>query len=106
MGIFAMQSGYCGTHADEGFTTCAESGARYQKRFGLIPGVSALSFLLFGVAEILVVLFGHNHSAADFSFHLQSIVIAGVSFGLCILTMKLIDTGVMTARAGSISSRI
>jgi hypothetical protein len=89
MGISPMQYEYCGTHVNESFTTCTGSGAVYQKRFSLIAGLSALSFLFFGGAEILTLLFGHNHSAADLPFQLQTIVIAGVSFCLCILAAKL-----------------
>ena len=84
-----MQYEHCGTHIDEEFTTSTGYGAVDPKRFGLITGLSALSFLLFGCAEILMLLFSHNHSAADLPFDLQTIVIAGVSFGLCILTVKL-----------------
>ena len=84
-----MQSAHYGTHANESFTTYTGCGPVYQKRFSLITGLSALSFLFFGGAEILVLLFGHNYSAADLPFQLQSIVIAGLSFGLCILAVKL-----------------
>lgn len=83
-----MQSAHCGTHFDEGFAG-TESGAANQKRFGSITGLSALCFFLFGAVEILMVLIGHSHATADFSSDLQSIVIAGVSFGLCVLTVKL-----------------
>jgi hypothetical protein len=83
-----MQSAHCGTQFDEGFTG-TESGAEYKKRFGLITGLSALSFLIFGAAEILTLLIRHSHAPADFAFDLQSVVIAGVSFSLCILTVKL-----------------
>ena len=41
--------------------------------------------LMVGGAEILILLFGHHYSAADL---LQAIVIAGLSFGLCILAVK------------------
>lgn len=89
MGIAPMQSQHCGTYVNEDFTTCTGYSAVDQKRFGLITGLLALGFLLFGGVEILVLLFGHSHSAAEAPFHLPSIVIAGVSFGLCILTVKL-----------------
>ena len=83
-----MQCG--GIHVNESSATGAGSGAVYQERISLINGLSALSFLMVGLmvggAEILILLFGHNHSAADL---LQAIVIAGLSFGLCILAVKL-----------------
>ena len=82
-----MQAGNCGTFLYEDFTTCTGSGAEDQQRSGLIPGLSALIFLFLGGVEIFVLLFGH--SAADVSFHLPTVVIAGISFGLCILTVKL-----------------
>jgi hypothetical protein len=84
-----MQPGPCGTHFYEDFTTCTGSGVEYREPLGLIPGLAALSFLVLGGAEILLLLFGHGHAAAGGSFHLPSVVIAGVSFGLCILTVKL-----------------
>ena len=98
MGFSPMQYENCGTYVNEGFTACTGYGAAYQKRFSLIAGLSALSFLLLGGveiliflggADILILLFGHNHSAADLPFQLQSIVIAGLSFGLCILAVML-----------------
>jgi hypothetical protein len=85
-----MQYEYCDTDVNEGFTTLTGYGAVYQQRFSLIAGLSALSFLVLGGAEILVLLFGHNYSAADLPFQLQSIVIAGLSFGLCILAVSLV----------------
>ena len=74
-----MQSG----HVDEDFTTYTGCGELDQKRFALVSGLAALSFLFFGAAELLL-FFIHNHSQS-----MQSIVIAAISFGLCILTMKL-----------------
>jgi hypothetical protein len=84
-----MQSQHFCTYMNEDFTTCTGHGAADQKRFGLITGLLALGFLFFGGAEILILLFGHGHSASGVPFHLPSVVIAGVSFGLCILTVKL-----------------
>jgi len=64
----------------------------------LIAGLSALSFLVLGGAEILiflgsadilVLLFGHSHSIVDLPFQLQTFVIAGLSIGLCILAASL-----------------
>ena len=93
-----MQTGHYDSYANDDFATCTGYGAVYQKRFSLIAGLSAMSFLILGGAEILiflggadilVLLFGHTHSVADLPFQLESIVIAGLSFGLCILGVSL-----------------
>ena len=84
-----MQYEHAGTHVNEGFSNCTGYGAVFQKRFSLIAGLSVLSFLVLGGAEILVLLFGHSHSIADLPFQLQTLVIAGLSFGLCILAVSL-----------------
>src|SRR5476651_485802 len=95
------------THVNESFLNYIGHGPAHQKRFGLVANVSALSFLLLGGAEtliflggadILAFLFGHSHSAVDLPFQLQTIVIAGVSFGLCILAVSLASRDVMTPR--------
>jgi hypothetical protein len=74
-----MQSG----HLEEDFTTFTGCGELDHKRFALVSGLAALSFLFFGAAELLL-FFTHSHFQS-----MQSIVIAAVSFGLCILTLKL-----------------
>jgi amino acid transporter len=79
-------------HAYEDFTTHTRRGVEYRQRIGMIPGLAALTFLVLGGAEILQLLFGHSYAAANASFHLPSAVIAGVSFGLCVLTVKLKST--------------
>lgn len=93
-----MQSEYLDTHVSDGFIPWPEYGAGYRRRFRLVAGLSALSFLLLGGAEILIFLvgadilaflFSHNHSVADLPFQLQTIVIAGLSFGFCILAVGL-----------------
>ena len=93
-----MQYEHADTHVNEGFSNCTGYGVVFQKRFSLIAGLSALSFLVLGGAEILIflggadiliLLFGHSHSIADLPFQLQTFVIAGLSFGLCILAASL-----------------
>ena len=93
-----MQYGHDRTYTNEGFATGAEFGAVYQKRFSLIAGLSASSFLILGGAEILIFLgaadilaflFSHNHSVADLPFQLQTIFMAGFSFGIFFLALSL-----------------
>jgi hypothetical protein len=100
-----MRYEHADTHVNESFLNYTGYGVEFQKRFRLVAGVSALSFLLLGGAEILIFLggadilaflFGHSHSAADLPFQLQTIVIAGLSFGLCILAVSLAPARVMT----------
>jgi hypothetical protein len=94
-----MQFEYCDIDVIEGFSTRPGFGAAYQKRFRLIAGLSAIGFLFLGGAEISIFLggadifaflFGHNHPVVDLPFQLQTIVIAGLSFGLCVLAMSLL----------------
>jgi hypothetical protein len=93
-----MQYGHGTFFATETFETGGRLGAVYKRRFNLIAGISALSFLVLGGAEILIFLggadilaflFSHSHSAADLPFQLQTIAIAGLCFGLCILAVSL-----------------
>ncbi len=93
-----MQYEHAVPHVNEVFSDYTRYGAAFRKRFRLVAGLSALSFLLLGGAEIMIFLagadilaflFGHSHSAADLPFQLQTIVIAGLSFGLCILAVSL-----------------
>jgi hypothetical protein len=96
-----MQSGQGMFFANGALETSGRSGAVYKQRFSLIAGLSVLSFLILGGTEILIFLggadilaflFGHSHSAADLPFQLQTIVIAGLSFGLCVLAASLVPT--------------
>ena len=93
-----MQSGQGTFFASGALETGGRFNAVHNKRFSLIAGISALSFLILGGAEILIFLggadilaflFGHSHSAADLPFQLQTIVIAGLSLGFCVLAASL-----------------
>ena len=77
-----MQNADGGALAKDDFTAPAGSG---EKRFSRINGLAAVSLLLFGGVEILTVLVGHQSSADS----LQAIVIAGLSFGLGMLALKM-----------------
>ena len=93
-----MQCQHDNTYTNEGFATGTGFGAAYQKRFSLIAGLSVSSFLILGGAEILMFLggadilaflFSHNHSVTELPFQLQTIFIAGLSFGVCFLALGL-----------------
>ena len=93
-----MQYGHDRTYTNEGFATGAELGTAYKERFSLISGLSASSFLILGGAEILIFLggadifaflFSHNHSIADLPFQLQTIFMAGFTFGIFFLALSL-----------------
>ena len=97
-----MQSEFLDIHISDAFAPWSGYGARYGKRFRMVAGFSALSFFILGGAELLIFLagadivaflFSHNHSVSDLPFQLQTIVIAGLSFGLCILAVGLTSAG-------------